>query len=965
MKENEFNKVRVGNESRTYGSEYGKTSNVEFGKIRPNEFSRYNGETHYAKDEANHQETKNDYVSKNTGLRTRKTSQQTGNSAPLKTASTASSVASGVHTAIVAVTALTVTAVSSAVGFSVLSTNDAFCKFHSFELNSNSLSYSLLLKNTNEEQYEIRVENPNYSSKRELFEGENEGFFEGFTMGETYNLVIAEKKFGGKKIYDEQFVPMMTSKVYGLKWDMTANFVEQTFEVALRYSDEYNIFTDFSLSFAPFDFEKEPIVYPLEKTDEVQVFSTEELGDLEINEYTYTLKYKENGEERIGEEGIVRFADNSSAVSRLYPVKWDHTANYLEKTATLALMYSDGYERYEDFELTLIDMEEEGLSKTFSLEKTREEQTISFVDFVDDIGMHSFRYAFSCLDKGERTIFDEGEVYFEDNSGAVSRIYGVRWDKTANYLEKTVALSLVYTDGYGRYSDFELTLTDMDNATLTKTFALDATTEEQEISLEGFVDNIYSHSFLYEFACLEDGYRNVFDSGMVHFEDNSGAVSEFYGLSWDSTANFLTGEIKLTLSYDDYDNRFSDFRFTLFSMTSSVQHVFNLEASTEEQTIDGSDLELSPSNNHFGYSLEAYDYGVDTVLTSGDVIISDNSDSFTGITGLLWDRTANWNDYTFEFGVEVIDPFDQISDVKLTLFNESDGSQEKTFDITEYGKKLTFDGSGGTSGGYLDFIHGSFTYTVTYVIGGETLTYEEGTVVFENSLEPVFNDFICDFTFSGSDNFIPMRIDQFDPMELYSSIELILETESGEIPIYLSPTSEWQYYDFTYDSTANSIDLDLLIDKSINWRLQGEYHNLRTEEFTTKVLKEGTNTFTRQSKSEVYGMILQSTEVMMTSPHLDIQPVYVDDEGYFSEFRLKIETSEDTYEFAIPDGVNYRTDYSMIDLNTTYDGKTVTEKLVEELQNPVNLYITYADSSLGGARQELLTHEDLELNLYS
>ena len=84
------------------------------------------------------------------------------------------------------------------------------------------------------------------------------------------------------------------------------------------------------------------------------------------------------------------------------------------------------------------------------------------MDFPDFDFSESYNYMFTYMEQGNdiEQIIDSGVVTMTDNSGAVSIVNGVNWDKKANFINKTFDLQLDYVDDFGYFDHFELLLED-------------------------------------------------------------------------------------------------------------------------------------------------------------------------------------------------------------------------------------------------------------------------------------------------------------------------------------------------------------------------------------------------------------------------------------------------------------------------------------------------------------------------
>lgn len=210
-----------------------------------------------------------------------------------------------------------------------------------------------------------------------------------FELSLVYNYSFTYKDNGEEMTFDQgsfQFEDNSgaVSEFHQFIFDKTANFKNRTFDVQLDFVDDFNVYSDFVLSFIYiFD---EPISsdqpedeftvdVPLTKTTEVQTISLDGVEISLSDSYKYRLTCLYYGEKTTLDEGDVTFTDNSGAIVKFNEFIFDETINYDTREITLQLDYTDELGYLYGFEFILTDLETEE-ERSFGLVPTTDAQTI-------------------------------------------------------------------------------------------------------------------------------------------------------------------------------------------------------------------------------------------------------------------------------------------------------------------------------------------------------------------------------------------------------------------------------------------------------------------------------------------------------------------------------------------------------------------------------------------------------------
>ena len=532
MRNGEFNKVEITNEKQISGLEFGKTQRTETISQKENKLpegelnEKYVGKTIRKQTEVNVQ-----YANK--------ASAPAHGSATVTTtsASTASSVAATSASVVTAASVVAVTAIAVGTGISV-ALHDYDYQFNSFEIGSNYLMCDLFImdnKRPDDEPYErywygedmdqeregidsskekeerpftLRVYNDVYECSYEAKLGMCEWYFDGLQPDQKYHIALSENRFGGETLFDDVFTTKKeetrVSEFRNFVFDKTANFINRTFDVQLDFVDDYDLYSDFVLTFIyMFDEpvssdhpeeEEFGIDVPLEKTTEVQ---TIDLDGIEISlseSYKYRLSCKYNGEDQVLEEGEVTFTDNSGAIVEFHKLIFDKKANFDERTFDVQIDYQDDLYYLYGFQFILTDLETEE-TRTFYLAETTDVQTFEVNEitgydeyeepiYAIDVVNHRMKYSFKYMKLDEEFIVVQDEEFKFTNS-LVSTFQGIEtsYDFYAQTSDQSYMLALKFL--------FD------DAAHVYRHFAVDILYNDEEYAYLAFEGDTVTHDWLY------------------------------------------------------------------------------------------------------------------------------------------------------------------------------------------------------------------------------------------------------------------------------------------------------------------------------------------------------------------------------------------------------------------------------------------------------------------------------------
>ena len=662
MIEDEFNKIVVTNDIQVRNGEFGKTQSAEFLSHGGNEVPKeeFNNKTKFE----NHSGRPNFKVN-NKVEKVVETAEVT--TTTVATAGTASSIAAVTTSAVTVGAVVAVTAISVVTGISV-ALHDYDYHFNTLLISANEVTYDLVIidkKKQDEENYEeidyesyeeeqesstfkLRLYNSNYDYTHELWLGSNYGTFEGLTLGETYNIVLSESRYGGETIFEKTFTTYKSSKMNYFEIFEDANFVTSTINVWVDYIDEDDSLSDFTLTLSNV-FEPDGVSFPLQKTTDKQevVLVDQNNKKFDLSEpcsYVFTYKNKENVVEYA--KGEITFFNTAPEISEFNELIFDGSANFITNEFYVRLDYVDDLNIFSDFRLILSDAT--GYDYEIPLEKSKQQQ--SFDSKLYDIDLSStYTYRLVCMQNGEEVELDSGLVTFYDISGGISEFKEFILDGTANFLTKKFDVQLDYQDDFGYFTDFRLIFDDE------IVFTLNETTDVQTLKCSEFGLDFFLVEHSYVFKYSNYGVDEIFASGTVLFTDTSGAVSNFNGLIFEEKADFINRTFDIALDYQDDFEIYSDFELTINDLDTKESKIFTLEKTTEAQTltinevVDGSP-EYDPEyvvdivKHSLTYSFSYKDNGSLVELVKDKPLEFENSNpsTFDGIESpycFLWDPT--------------------------------------------------------------------------------------------------------------------------------------------------------------------------------------------------------------------------------------------------------------------------------------------------------------------------------------
>ncbi|MBQ6731311.1 MAG: hypothetical protein IJR08_05330, partial [Bacilli bacterium] len=685
-------------------------------------------------------------------------------------------------------------------------------------------------------------------------------------------------------------------------------------------------------------------------------FSGLTLGD----KYNITLSENRYGGQILYNETFVTY--KNSFMRDFY---LSGSANFREGTFDVYLDFVDELEDLNDFTLTFTDQERPSAQYTFQLEPVNGYQEVSVYSQDQSTSGFDFEraydYAFSYKKGDDVYEFSTGSVTFYNTATERSEVFGVNWDKTANFITREFNVQLDFQDDFNYFDNFVLVLQDHEiPEEVSEEFALSKTTDIQTIALTDDSSINFRRAYDYTFRYENNGVVETIETGTVTFTDNSNGKKEFRSIAIDSIPDLGNHRFGVTLDYDDdYDELFS-FCLLINDVTGAEKEIY-LEKTTEKQYVDYNQYELD-INNTYSYSLKYYDAETDEYYTpvSGETLSFDLSSFSSDFNELIFDKKGNFDTLSFDIQLDYVDDYNYYSDFTFTI--KDDQEHEKTFNLDKTIEPQTLyiddyeeeELDGEINKVYLYSMRAStFTYVFKYFDASinEYVTEESEAFTFTNALTSTFTDIVSPFDFTADDGgqsfTLPLRFEYDDAAKIYQEFDVQICKDNESLSSLRfegnTKTEEWLYGVFVLDGldindiiNANdtSIKVFTYVDESLNPNIDP---NIYEEPIFTKDV-----TFTLGKEHEIYGGRITYDHIVYNSD-IGFQLVYSGSPDDFTDCELNFKgASGKIYRFTISQlspGNNYTTIY----MDSDYIDTAVSESDFQNdfIDHPMKVSVVY------------------------
>lgn len=999
MIQDEFNQIEVKNEK--------QIEKAEFGHVQKSEYSE-NGDMGLGK------RAKAPNLNQSSPTKGTEVTTTTASSAASSTSSSATAIAATSTSAVVVASTVAIGAISVATGISV-ALHDYQVQFKSLIISANELSYSLviddlkfdrtkeydyddhqkfeedLLKNT----FNLRVYNSNYDKTEEVYLFyENSGTFSGLTLGQTYNIVISENRYGGKTLYEESFTTSLNSTFLDFYLENSYDSLNNEIYVTLDYIDELDRFSDFKLTLERD--EHELIELPIEKSQGRQVVNAHSLNQERIEagvEYYYTFSYMDNDKEVDYQKGEIAFYDISEARSEFYSFIFDKTADFVTGEFEVTLDFRDDLDIYSNFALSFLST---NVATTvpeaieIPLEKTTETQIINGFDYDLVYVDTTYECTLTCLQDDETINLYNEEVTFTDLYNRKSEFYRFDFDKKADFTTGECTVTLNYEDSFNYFSNFELVFVEMNpesSEEYTINIDLEKTGEPQTISLNEYGIDYRNREYSYELRVQNKGSVEVLDSGTVRFTDLYDREGKFNAFTFTGEANFINRTFDVTLDYDDPFNDYDEFILTMYMGPDDEDGIeIPLQSvSKVKQTISCENYDINLKFTPYTYSLSCMYMGEKLILDSGEVTFTDTSGAVVEFTGLDFDKKANFDTREFTLKLNYQDDLDDLYGFKFTL-TDLDTNEVLELDLDKTTDEQTFvvnetieSQDGGDPIYKLDITEDQMSYRFEYYNDGELIVPVEGEeFYFENSLVSTFDGVDTNYDFiqepTGAYTF-PIKFNYDDAAHIYDYFSVSIRTGSGldsEVAADLmfegdNVNKNWQYAAPSYSEEVKDIttlcDMDGLY-LVVSYFPRETPRNPNPEE--TVLFSKQANFTYGQTSPTIFGASIRNEGMITAGDYsIDVQPVYAGNTSDF-EAEIIVETKS---------GKKYRMVYRMpsignyagVSLFDSNEDQIDEETIDAELEEGVDIYLRYCtltyDTSGGADAPTVIRSEYITLTL--
>ena len=889
MIRDEFNQIEVTNDKQLLHTEFGKTQKVEFSSQNENKLpegdlnEKYVGKTIKKVTEVNV-----DYVNKvpNHGASTVVTTTSS-------TAATAASVTAGTA---VAASTVAVVAIATVTGISV-AIHDYQYEFKSLIISSNELRYELyvydamkteedylsyedgvepryqsdLESESSKAPYALHVFNQSYDATQYLWErSTNMGVFDHLTLGESYNIVLSENRYGGEEIYKDTFVTYENSAILDFTVYQYTDYVSGTFDYNLDYIDDNSSISNITLEFYEPDVpSKTNAAFSIEKEIGYQTMSVVDSDGsrkLDLNkEWGYRVSYTQDNKKVIYKDDTVAFEDYAGRSSVFNDFIFNKTANFIDNSITVKIDYLDNMGWYDDFKLTLtqipVDLsgstnDPDYYSQEIPLMATNEPQTIVLDEYEMQVRDSNFKYTYrlTCNYQGTLTTLKEETTPFSftDTSGGIVEFRGFEFKKEANFLNNTFKVKLDYKDDFDALYSFTLHLFPS-GVNAQYDFYLEKTTDEQTCTFDEnqhwnfSFDYTYSYTLTYWNDYEEVTYNE--DTEDFKFTDISGGKSEFRGFTFTGNYVMSTGMAPIQLDYQDDFNYLSNFVLHVLGPISTTDvdpllpyfantdsgsttppiedypYAISLEKTTEVQYINLYESEIPTSAEGKYLTAVTYDYRGEEQdpVVHEEQIEFDDPDALSEVRGITFvNGEANFNDRSFFVELDYTDDYGYFSNFTLQVRDNLNGGWvERELQYTTDPQLVVIDEYDYDEYKYpVDIVEGALTYNLTYVTaeyGDPSTQYlyqTEPSLSFTNSLKSEFYGLETSYDFTSLDSGeyrLPFRLDMINDAEYFSAPEVYFTSVDDEETILggLSFANEVMRNTWQYGSFSGYGDFEI------------------------------------------------------------------------------------------------------------------------------------------------------------
>lgn len=698
-----------------------------------------------------------------------------------------------------------------------------------------------------------------------------------------------EVTFVGKEfVLQGESVPQ--AQFFGMDFDHTADFKNNTFVVTLRYEDPEDTLHDFSLTLTPSV--GDAVTFSLEKTLSAQTVSFQEGALLPDTNYDYEIRYFD-GDSELAFTGEPFVLEGEMPVEpQFLGMEFDHTADFTNRAFALALLYDDPEDVLHDFSLTLKPVE--GTEATFSLEKTTDVQTVHFQEG-QLTPMMTYDYEIHYYNEEREVTFAGEEFVLQGELPVTASIRDVTWNWEADYLTGEASIVIDYEDPNNELTDFALLIKEDGKADTT--ISLAKTTDAQTIDLSSLSLSDPSRTFTFSLTYLRSGASESYEIGTGTIADTA---TPYASVEIATTFDLRARTFVATLDYHDTNGLFRDFVISMTPVTGGSFDI-DLEKTKEPQTLSfPEDVALSADGVTFQYALSYYDETIkDRTSTPGEIWMNDpDYEPIEGmLNGIDFQQKINFRTGVFSLALDYEDPDNRITDLSLVLEGEDfPGPFVFPLEKTTTSQSCTFH----------DFVaknmsYDSFHYTLKYLYDGVEKTFAGPSdgFTFTNNAESSFTGVTSPFYITSSNSFY-LKLNCYDGAGIYSSPQIVITDQDGGTILeqYLGQSGETvEEWNYVY---AGDAAIEFGKTYYLTVKMDVDDGTGVTGPTTQTMVDRQPITFADGSSNpSISGLRVSSFETNTENPSFFFTPIYSALDG-LSNFKILIRFGEgDVYEFPI------------------------------------------------------------------
>ena len=482
---------------------------------------------------------------------------------------------------------------------------------------------------------------------------------------------------------------------------------------------------------------------------------------------------------------------------------------------------------------------------------------------------------------GGEIIFDELFTTLKEDT-RVSEFRGVTWDKKCNFLTMMMDVQLDYQDDYELFSDFKFNLksevmtADSPDGLPIISYDLVKTTEPQQIKLDSNQAFFLAQTYEYSFTYMKEGIEVVADKGTVHFEDNSGAKSEWNNFVFTKKANFINRTFDVQLDFVDDFNVFDNFVLSFYMMYEQEgmtiiderSEDIPLQKTTEVQTIDLDGIEIMLSDSyHYKLSCDYYDEY--RLLDEGNVTFTDTSGAVNKFNELIFDKKANFDTRTFEVQLDYQNDLGYLYGFEFILKDLETGN-EKSYYLLEQttAQTITVDeiepGTEEDPVYLIDIVKHRMSYSFKYMYQDvENVVVSGEEFKFKNSLVSTFQgiESPLDFNFDEyyDDYLLPIKFTYNDAAHIYEGFGMKV-MKNDELYANLAvenerPATQWFYAIF---QGMEGHEIEDILDTEVTLKVFANVPSDESDDLEELEVYSEEVTFTYGKENEIYDIDFDS-----------------------------------------------------------------------------------------------------------